>query len=493
MSEDFYKQPDQSIYIVDEHTYGEHYDPETEHAAWIAIAATFPHVIPVNVITDSFDYDIPKILKEKIFAIGGGKHASMVVNTIQEPVEVSFETKMQNPVFLAYAIGDTASTGTRAEISTVTCLAKGSCVQDSYFLINDLDASGEKHYAIWIDVSGSGSKPTIAGINASNVIQANISGDTTDVQVATTVTTAINTTSSITATNGGGTLAVVTCTNDNDGAVRDVRDSGTVATGFSFAVTTQGANTHTVTEETGFDLPSFTMHIEQRNTDSNEDIIVDLFGCVITNYELTVDYGDKIVKESVTLKTVNFALGNRLTNAPAKVHLIEPHTWVNLKGTSNYILREGVTDKTPEIVKKTVLKITNEVEFQPELESRYPQTVTCGKKEVTLNIVGHTKKRDTFDYYRDTWDTANNRYSSASGRLNTQFKLERDATYDYMLISVYNWLIEEHNHHVFNVDDKMKSLDITLTEATPDSNLRIIDSFTIVDYLSDTCYQNSFS
>lgn len=495
MPADFIQQVDQSIFIVDEHTYGEYYDPETEHAAWTAIAAAFPYVMPVNIITDSFDYELPKILKEKLFSIGGGKYPALIANTIQEPVELSFETKMQHPVFLAYAIGTVASTGTRAEICTILPVLKSSCVQDSYFLLNDLIGTGEKHYAIWIDVSGGGAKPTIAGINASNVLQVDLNADTTAQQVSDRMVIAINTTTSITAANGGGTTPTITCTNDATGAVRDVRDSGVAATGFTFAVTTQGSSTHTVTESTGYSLPSFTIHIEQLNAgDSGEDIVVDLFGCVVTDYELTVDYGDKLVKEAVTLKTVNFAMGVELTNPPPKVELIDPHTWVDLKeSASNYLLQEGTTDKTPDIVNKAVLKITNDIEFQPELEVRYPQTAMNAKREVTLQLVGFTKNRDTFDYYKDIWDNVNQRYNSAAGRLNSKVRLERDATYDYMLLSCYNWLIEEHNHHVFSVDDRIKGLDITMTAATPDSNLRIIDSFSIVDYLSDTCYQNSFS
>ena len=225
-----------------------------------------------------------------------------------------------------------------------------------------------------------------------------------------------------------------------------------------------------------------------------EDVIVDLFGCVVTDYELTIDYGDKIVSESVTLKCVNYSLGDRLTNPPPKVELIDPHTWADLKeSASNYLLQEGTTDKTPDIVNNAILKISNDVEFQPELESRYPQTAMNGKREVSLNFVGFTKNRDTFDYFNDTWDNTNQRYSSASGRLNSKIRLERNITYDYMLFSIYNWLIEEHNHNVFSIDDRIKGLDLTFTAATPDSNLRIIDSFSIVDFLSDTCYQNSFS
>ncbi|HEC36905.1 MAG TPA: hypothetical protein ENI29_01630 [bacterium] len=573
---DFIQQTDQSIYIVDEESYGEHYDPESEHNAWVAISAAFPHVIPVNIITDSFDYEIPKILKEKLFSIGGGKYPALIANTIQEPVEISFETKMQHPIFLTYAVGTVASTGTRAEEVTITCPAEsGNISQGDYFLINGIDGSGEEHFAVWMDTAGdtSSGKPTIAGIAADHVLPTNLSVNTpnnTPTQVATAVAAILHADGAFTDNSSSG--ADVKTTMASSGAVRDARDSGVASCGITVSVTQQGVNTHTITESTGYSLPSLTMHIEQRNStpvvkesaadgvtvaagktftsagatfsssgvaaghllcidegtqtgkyliisvdsenqvtvakDSDflattsldfrvldtEDVIVDLFGCVVTDYELTIDYGDKIVSESVTLKCVNYSLGDRLTNPPPKVELIDPHTWVDLKeSASNYLLQEGTTDKTPDIVNKAILKISNDVEFQPELESRYPQTAMNGKREVSLQLVGFTKNRDTFDYFNDTWDNTNQRYSSASGRLNSKIRLERNITYDYMLFSIYNWLIEEHNHNVFSIDDRIKGLDLTFTAATPDINLRIIDSFSIVDFLSDTCYQNSFS
>jgi len=492
----FYEQPDQRLYMVDEHAYGEHYDPEAEHAAWIAISAAFPHVIPVNVITDSFDYDLPKILKEKIMAIGGGKHAALIVNTIQEPVEFSFETKMQHPVFLTYAVGSVASTGTRPEVSVITfTTVTDSAAGGKYFLVNGIDASGEEHFVVWLDEGVTGA-PTIAGIAADHILAADVSGavdkdNPTAAEQSAAVHAIMDADAAFGTVDGTGS---VTITNASAGAVRDPRDSGVDPMGITVAITTQGTSTHTVTENTGWELPSFTFHIEQRNTAGGEDIIIDLFGCVISEYELSVDYGDKIVKESVTIKTVNFATGARLTNAPNYVELIDPHTWGDLKeSASNYLLQEGTTDKTPDIVNKAVLKISNDIDFQPEIAITYANYAICGNKDVTLQLIGHTKTADTFDYYKDTWDNINQRYSSASGRLNTKFRLERLATHDYMVLSVYNWLIEEHNQHMFSISDRMKGLDITLTEATPNANLRIIDSFSIVDYLSDTCYQNVFT
>jgi len=487
--------------LVNEDPYGEHYDPEDEHAAWTAISASFPHVIPIDIIKDSFDYDVPKILKEKIYAIGGGKHPTVIANTKQEPVEITFDTQMQSALFLAYAIGSVASTGTRAEITEITCPAEsGNISQGDYFLINGIDGSGEEHFAVWMDTAGDGStgKPTIAGIAADHVLAANISGSTptsTAIQIATAVQTILDADGAFGAANGGGTLAVVTVTNAANGAVRDARDSGVAPCGISVNVTTQGVSTHTVTENVTVKLPSFTIHIEQQNREASaEDIIIDLFGCVVDNIEVNVDYEEGIVGASVTLKCPHYAIGNKLTNPPPYASLLEPHVWKNLQeSASNYLLQEGTTDKTPDSVNSVTLTIANNVNFQPDIGYRYNRYHVAGKRDVSLNMIGFSTTKDTWEYFLDTWDNVNQRYSSASGRLNSKFKLERTATYDYLDLSVYNWLLEEHNHNIVSIDDGIKGIDFTLTNATPDSNRRIIDSFSIVDYNSDTCYHNSFS
>lgn len=500
---DFYQELDQRLFIVDEGSYGYAYDPESTSAVWTALVASFPHVIPINIVTDSFDYDLPKRLKEKIYAIGGGRHPSMIVDTIQDPIDVSFDTKMQHPVFMSYAIGtETSVAGAVAEIATVTPVQKSDCVQDSYFLLNDLvSGSGEKHYAIWIDVSGAGSKPTIAGIHANNVLQVDLNLDASDQDVSDRMVIAINTTTSITADNSAGTVVPITCTNDAAGAVRDVRDSGVTPTLFTFAVATQGTTTHSVAENITHTLPSFTFHVEQYNRNvAAESIYLDLFGCVVTDNEISIDFDEKIIKESVTFRSPHYSVGVLLTNPPRFIENIEPFIWgAFTEAASNYLLMEGTTDKTPDIVSKTSLKVTNDITFLPGIGINYASTVINKKREVSLNIVGFTQNRDTYDYWKDTWDNVNEYYDTASGKLNTVFKVVRTATNDQFEIHVYNWLIEEHNHNVFNIDEGIKGLDITLTEATPYSDTRILVKangtvgFVITDYLSDTCYQNSFS
>ena len=512
MVKDFFQEIDQRLFMVDEHVYGEHYDPESEHVAWAAISAAFPHVIPINIITDSFDYTLPRRLRDKIYAVGGGKHPAMIVNTIQEPVEISLETKMQHPLFMAYAIGQETSgpTGAVVEITAITfATVTDSSAQGKYFLINSIDANGEDHWAFWVsDVGDDTGKPTIAGIATANIYKMDLSGavdptNPTGAELATAFSTAADAADDYFATPAVAS-AKATVTGVSPGAVRDCRDSGVDPLGISVSVTTQGSSTHTITESTGYALPSFTFHIEQYNSsDATESIYLDLFGCVVTDCEITIDYADKIVKEAVTFKSVNFAVGNLLTNPPNFIEILEPFIWDALTVASNEYLMQSTTevpvttDRTPEIVNKTSLKVTNDIMFQPGIGVLYPTTVINKKREVSLNIVGYTKLKDLYDYHNtDTWDNANGRYTTLAARLNTVFKLKRTATVDLFEIHIYNWLIEEGNYHIFNIDEGILGLDVTFTDATPYTDKRIIvkiagtAGFIISDYLSDTCYHN---
>ena len=497
---DFYQEFDQKIFMVDEHAYGEHYDPESEHVAWAAISAAFPHVIPVNIITDSFDYEIPRRLHEKILAIGGGKHAAMIVNTVQEPVDISFETKMQHPLFMAYAVGQETSTGTGAvkEITTITfTTVTDDSAQGKYFLINGIDANGEEHFAVWIDTVNDQStgKPTIAGINSDNVLPANLAAaldptNPTAAELSAAVNTIVGGDAVFGSTDGTGSIEV---TNASAGAVRDVRDSGVDAMGITVSVGTQGSTTHTITPSVGHALPSFTLHIEQYNTDTpSESIYIDLFGCVVSECEISVDFEAKIIGESVNIKSVNYIVGVKFTNPPNFIDLIEPFVWGALKeSASNYLIMAGTTDKTPAIVTKTSIKVSNDVVFYPGIGVNYATTVVNKKRTVELNIIGFTQIKDLFDAFKDSWDNTNNYYTNVGAKLNTVFTLTRTATNDYFKIAVSNWYVEACNQHVFNIDEGIKGIDITFTDAVPASNGgSIISTFTIADYLSETAYHN---
>jgi len=72
--------------------------------------------------------------------------------------------------------------------------------------------------------------------------------------------------------------------------------------------------------------------------------------------------------------------------------------------------------------------------------------------------------------------------ASASERLNTKFKMQKDATYDYILISIYNWMIREHNFTLVSVDDAVKLVDIMLEDADGNSSGIMIDDCDFIGY-----------
>ena len=240
-------------------------------------------------------------------------------------------------------------------------------------------------------------------------------------------------------------------------------------------------------------MQSFTLHIEQYNrSDASESIYIDLFGCVVTEDEITIDYADKIIGEAVSIKSVNFAVGVKLTNPPNFIEVIEPFVWQNLYVTSNaFLIMKGTTTLTPAIVSKTAFKVANDIEFHPGIGVAYPTTVVNKKRAVSLNIVGFTKIKDLFDAFKDSWDVTNNYYTNVGAKLNSVFSVVRTTTNDYFKIIVDNWYIEECNQHVFNIDEGIKGIDITFTDAIPTSaGGSIISTFTIADYLSNTCYHD---
>lgn len=104
-----------------------------------------------------------------------------------------------------------------------------SNLNSTYFFINDAAADGGVEYYLWMDVDSGGVDPMIAGKTG---VPVTIVGGDTDVDVATAVVSAINGAASITAANGGGTLAAITCTNASAGAFVPASDFNT---GFTFA------------------------------------------------------------------------------------------------------------------------------------------------------------------------------------------------------------------------------------------------------------------
>ena len=126
-----------------------------------------------------------------------------------------------------------------------------------------------------------------------------------------------------------------------------------------------------------------------------------------------------------------------------------------------------------------------------DIASRYMVKEVATKRDITLNIVGATQEKELFTYWQGAYVLDGDGYwrptaSAEDGKLNSKFKLQRDATYDYINISFYNWLLKEHNFVFVDVDAAVKSVDMTFEDGSSDTNGRIIDSATFVSYIDRT-------
>lgn len=490
MTNDLYEEVDQRFYMTREESYLTPY----KGTKVTALTATYPYLIPVPLIEGGCDIDIPKIIKQKIYGIGGGKHPTTIANTKQEPVTFTLETKFQTALFMSYAIASMSSsvtaTGLQAEAGTITCVADVSDSLDgTYFLIESIDGSGDNQtYCIWIDTDDSGTAyPGPAEIDVGNRIEVTgIATNDTAATVAGFIEAAIEALDIV----SSAADAVITYACDNNGSVMHARD-GSAPTGFTFAITTNGASTHTISEGIGREQPSFTLHVEQNQDEDGDDIRFDLFGCVVSNYKIKVDYEDALVTETIEITCPHYAVGNNNLNLPPQFDTDHsPATWVDMKeAATKYLLMEGTTDTTPAIVKTLELSINNNVSAQPEIGYRYANYMISSKREVQLTMSGYADNKDRIEDLLDTWSVINNYLTNRSGRINSLFKLQREATYDYFELAIYNWIVEEHSFKIFSIEDGVLGFDLTLSDATPDANKRIFNSFIVKDYLQDYQYE----
>lgn len=495
-----YDKSGQRIFFCRETTYGKPYDPETALSAFTITAADYPHWRRFDKITEGTDIVVPLVEKLKQFDLADGKHASAIFSGNIEPQEFTIPVNAQTLEFLVLALtgntsnNEVALTSHDRKITQVLTFSTAQPTQGDYFLFDIINGSDVvEHYALWSDTANDNTtgKPTITGINATRVLSVNTSGppaDTTaladavqaELEGITGVTTAVN------AAN------VITVVVDNAGAVQPARDSG-ASTAFDVAVsvTTFGATQYAIPEAVDTTTPSFTMHVEQRNATTAEDIVWDLFGCVIDSIEVDVNFGDKITKANITFKCP-YALENtngRCTNEPPKKQIDAFPTMLALKESAgNYLIMDSTTDRTPDTVDKVVLRIKNNITFLSDVGTRYMTLAATGKREIEMNVVGCTSEKELFTFYQGVYVASGTDWkpTSSTGLLNTVFKLQRDATYDYLMISIRNWLIQEHNFHFVDVDEAVKSVDMTFEDSTGDSNGRIIDDCDFISAIDET-------
>ena len=130
------------------------------------------------------------------------------------------------------------TTHSGAEVTVVTCVAASAMTTSDYFLINTINGAGAvvENY-VWFQIDAAGADPAPGGTGIEVDI---LSGDDAD-GVATKLKTKMDAEG-----NYGAAVAtsVVTITNANAGAVVDASD---VNTAFTFAITTQGTDSHAIT------------------------------------------------------------------------------------------------------------------------------------------------------------------------------------------------------------------------------------------------------
>ena len=116
----------------------------------------------------------------------------------------------------------------KAEITTVTCLAKIDCTESSslHFFVDD-GAGGEDEFYIWIN-KGSGSDPTETG----TAIECDISGATSSTDVAAIIDLLIDAKANVGCANAAAVLPII---NANNGNVTNASE-GTVPTGFTISI-----------------------------------------------------------------------------------------------------------------------------------------------------------------------------------------------------------------------------------------------------------------
>lgn len=480
----FYDQRNQKVFYAYESALG---TPVNGAGAFTQLPVTFPWYGHIDVIPNSVDLVPPRLVQEKRYGIGSGKHPSHIFSTAYEAATITLETDAIFMPLFASAVGACVTTHTpsRAEVATITCVADvADSLDGTYFIIHSIDASANDiAYCVWIDVDDSGTAdPTPTGCTSKEVTTIATNDD------ASTVAAAVEAVVETLDISSSAAAAVITATGDNDGAVVDVRD-GAAATGFTFATTTQGCSTHTITEANTYVMKTFTLHVEWDN--GSEDIAYDCFGCTVNSVTLTINPDTKIVKCTYEILTPYYVVGTISTNPPPKTPK-ESFVYGNLtEAASNYVLQLGTADRTPVAIENLELAINNNVQLKYDVGSKYAKHAYSTKREVTLNITGFAQTKELWDAWKDTWDNANEYYTNEGAKLNTVINLTRTATYDTFIIKISNWVIDEHSMAITNIDEGIKGIEVKLSDAIPDSNGRIISSFVIVNQISERMMHNA--
>ena len=230
-------------------------------------------------------------------------------------------------------------------------------------------------------------------------------------------------------------------------------------------------------------MESFCLHVEQKNTTGAETIIYELLGCIVKSITYNIGYNenDGQIMQSVSI-TSPYAIiltdSDKLVSPPS-YNDSTPFNFGNVDETSDKILEENSGDILPNAVSLLEFTIDNTITFMPDVGNVYFTDFTCADRKISLHIVGFNKKSTIFDFWRDIWDQANKRFSTATTQICSNIKLTRSAN-DYIKIFVYNWKVVSYSCRFFNVQEgSLRAEDFTLNVATPlasNSNKMLCDS-----------------
>lgn len=496
---DFYNKKDQVIYFQRETDDGGVYDPETALTPFAVVGANYAHWRRLDVIPEGTDLIIPKIEKFKRYDISDSKHPSFIASGNIEPQEFTISMDAQGLEFLPLAIGEPTDSSHDRALTQVLTFTDAGPAQGTYFLFDVIETGGDiNHYGVWSDTSNDQAtgKPTVIGIHADKMLPADTSGVASVTDVANAVETIIETT--LTAgtsdiTSADTVAGVLTLIHARSGALQRAHDGASSFGLATVSITTGGVTTYASIEGLTHSVPTFSFRVEQGNTDTAaQGIIWDLFCCAIQSITVSSSFGDRVVKVDVTFICPYAAENNagEVTNHPPTklIPAFVAHDSLQ-EGAAAYILMDNnTTDLTPKGVDRVTLTINNNITYKGDISTKYLKYPVAGARNFIMNIVGWTDTKTLFTYWQGLYAASGTEWvpTGATNQLNTVFELRRDATYDKIIIPLYNWYVEEHNFHFVDVGEAIKVVDISLTDGTTNKNGRMVSSATFVSSIDKT-------
>ena len=267
---------------------------------------TAAQVLPYSLVTDECPVIKPKRQDEEGWGVGQGRNVNVV---LEKQFEIGAGT-IPNKVIFGLMIpkigGDVSVTHTAVEVSTVTCVADdGGSLNNTYFEFDVMLADGTlKKYFVWFNINAAGVEPTPAPVaygTARTGAEVAESTNATDDAIAAAAKLVIDALTDVTCTVAS---AVLTITNDQQGAVDDSHDGAGDPTGFTFVTATNGRTKIVMTfDDSSIEGQNFGMHIQRVLSGQNR--IMDIFGVTIATYEMSCEDGG-IAEESIDYTCASF-------------------------------------------------------------------------------------------------------------------------------------------------------------------------------------------